>query len=181
MLMTTTIRIELKSVKVDLKASHETYHYSAKLYADGRHVADVSNLGRGGADVVDRLGRGVSREDLDLIAQRISREHPPMNLSEPGEAPSMTEDTLEATCHRLVNAFLVRRELRKDLRRHLLYYEQGLPQEGERAELKMLVVNDAKGHTLARLRDYARGRHPGCYILNDQDEDEALVAYQRLA
>lgn len=44
------MKLELKSIQYNAALSEETYAYSAKLYADGKHVADVANRGHGGCD-----------------------------------------------------------------------------------------------------------------------------------
>ena len=44
------MKLELKSIKHSAFASEETHCFEAKLYADGKHIATVSNDGHGGAD-----------------------------------------------------------------------------------------------------------------------------------
>lgn len=44
------MNIEFKSIKTLASLSEETACYTAKLYIDGKYVADVSNHGHGGCD-----------------------------------------------------------------------------------------------------------------------------------
>lgn len=44
------MNIEFKSIKTLASLSEETACYTAKLYIDGKYVADVSNRGHGGCD-----------------------------------------------------------------------------------------------------------------------------------
>ena len=44
------MRIELKNIKTNTRASRETFHFSATVYVDGKRVSTVENDGRGGPD-----------------------------------------------------------------------------------------------------------------------------------
>ncbi len=44
------MKLELKNIQHNAALSDETNAYSAKLYKDGKHVADVANRGQGGCD-----------------------------------------------------------------------------------------------------------------------------------
>lgn len=52
------MRLELKNVKVAESLSEETTAYTARLYADGKPVADCSNHGQGGPDMYYPCGSG---------------------------------------------------------------------------------------------------------------------------
>jgi hypothetical protein len=44
------MRVELKNIKTNARASRETFHFSATVYVDGKRVSTVENDGRGGPD-----------------------------------------------------------------------------------------------------------------------------------
>lgn len=44
------MKIELKNIKTNLRASRETFYFSATVYVDGAPVSTVENDGRGGPD-----------------------------------------------------------------------------------------------------------------------------------
>lgn len=46
----TPMKLELKSITVNMRLSEETNCYAAKLYLDGKLVAEVRNHGHGGPD-----------------------------------------------------------------------------------------------------------------------------------
>src|SRR5690606_40643731 len=94
------IQIELKSIKVNQRLSEETFNYSAKLYADGKHIADIGNDGHGGADRILSLGKNITWEDYRAVEARITAEHPKEDLLGNG---TLHDASLEGVCHMLVD------------------------------------------------------------------------------
>lgn len=175
-----TIKIELKSIKVDRRASEETTAYSAKLFVDGRHVCDVANSGTGGADRMIGCGKGLdygqSSRLYDEACRRVAAEMPKQNLADPGEPENLADDSMDFLCARLVGDFEIAKTMAKDLRRNLLFYASGLPGEGATAPLMAIRMDSGIVDAAGRVR----AKHPDAWILNEHDEAQALEAYKRM-
>lgn len=183
--MTTPVTIELKSIKVDNRLSRGTYAYSAKLLVDGVHICDVGNDGNGGADRFLGPAKGLDYREAsrlyDEASARVAAEYPQQNLADPGEAPNMVADSLEFLCARLVEDHLLLKAMIKDMKRNVLFFADGLPGADAKAPLKMYRIDAPKGHGPDRLIAHIRAQNPKAYILNEQSESDAAIAYRRMS
>ena len=175
------IAIELKSIRVDQRASRGTHSYSAKLFVDGRHVADVGNDGNGGADRLLAPGRGIAYGDAvrmyDEASKRVVAELPKQDLADPGEEPRMVDDSLEYLCARIVSRHLLGKDLARLLKRQVAYYQDGVPAPGARASLFAYRLDRPLETIAARIRLEA----PNAAILNEMETEAAIDAYSRSA
>lgn len=112
-------RIELRRIEVHVGLSEETPAYTAKLFVDGEHFADVSNGGHGGCDML-RFVDGQSHETFKALDERVAAEYPPHDCH------GMTlEESVEMMCHGLVWEHVDQRKLRAKLGRKVLVTRDG--------------------------------------------------------
>ena len=175
------IAIELKSIRVDQRASRGTHCYSAKLLVDGRHVADVGNDGNGGADRFLGAGKGIAYGDAvrlhDEAARRVVAELPQQDLADAGEEPRLVDDSLEYLCARIVSRHLLGKDLARILKSRVAYYEDGVPAAGAKAPLFACRLDGPVERIAARIRLAA----PKAAILNEMETGAAIDAYERSA
>ncbi len=127
--MTTKPKIELKNIKVHLGLSEETPAYTAKLYVDSAHFADVKNDGHGGNDYVypplkknSRVGAiHFDNEELKHLEALIAATYPSHKF---GDGMTL-EASLEGVCHDLVWKHVDERNLRSRLSRTVFTLEDG--------------------------------------------------------
>ena len=173
------IDIALKSVKVDNRASEETYAYSAKLMLDGVHVCDVANDGRGGCDRMVGAGKGKEYGEslrlYDEISRRVPLEMPKQNLADPGEPENLVDDSLDFLCARLVTRNILSKQAARDVKRKVLFFQDGLPAEGAKAPIYAFRLEGDPATIYARIR----AKHPNAWILNEHTPDEMVTAYER--
>lgn len=106
------MKLELKAIKYAAFASEETHCYSAKLFVDGKHVADVSNDGHGGADYTYwKDGAHVTEKQVDAWLKENRKPYDPI-----GDGKCVIHCDVEIECGNLVNAFLTDREVNKAMR-----------------------------------------------------------------
>lgn len=171
------VKIQLKSIKVHLALSQETYAYYAKLYADDRYIADVGNAGCGGADRVLKYAPGVTAIDFEEIKQRVAAEHPKEKLFD--DRDELYDADIEGICHKLVSDHLDAKELRRLTKNKVVFFKDGVPAEGTTADLFTAGVNLKAGETIPQITQRVKAQHPNCFVLNDLPEWEALTAYKR--
>lgn len=198
---------ELKKVKHFGAMSRETYCYTAKLYLDGEHVADVENEGHGGCDLqrwtsdearrralaaVDRMTAipKAPEEKAEAIRQRIMRlvrlgdddYHAGMcELSDDDLIArhfdvldiSVMDHDIESICVDLMNDHLMREDLRKLMRKRVLYVTKD-------SETDMCMTGPARN---AEERDRIAeivSAWPSIYkVLNLLPIDDAMEIYRR--
>ena len=160
--MTYKPKIKLKSVQVHLGLSEETPAYTAKLFVEGAHFADVRNYGHGGCDYVDALkGKEKNfRGRLKYLEGWIRDTYPETDMSE-YDLPPMKE-SLESVCHGLVWLHVDRRNLRSTLSRNLMVLDDGK------------VYAYTKRGDLGVMRGALEAKRPDATILNDLPFDEAF-------
>jgi len=114
------MKFELKSLSLNLKLSEETPSYSAKVYLDGKYLADVSNHGHGGPDNVyfsDDYLRDANR--LEDLNKKIGEFFPIHKYEIDGEDHSFPEN-LEIICHGLVWDADAKKRLKRELKTKVL-------------------------------------------------------------
>lgn len=164
-------KIELKSVQVHLGLSEETPAYTAKLFVDGTHFADVSNDGHGGGDYVyppKSEGNGAIHFNDDRLAdleKRIGDTYPEH------ECNGMTfKESLECVCHGLVWLHVDQKRFRGDLSRKVLMLDGGKMYHWKK-----------NGRTTEAVVMLVQKKHPDATILNAlpfQEAWDAVVALE---
>ena len=120
------MKFELKNVKHAEFASKETPCYQATLYIDGKRTAQVSNDGQGGCDMVHPV------EPITENRQRLqaAEEHlaglPPIvaDFKNDDGSPFSYAQSLETECGRLLDEWLLKRDIKKALKR-IVYVHTG--------------------------------------------------------
>lgn len=111
------MRLELRSIKVLLRASEETHCYEARLYRDGKCIANVSNDGHGGADRVYPVGE-MTYEGLREIDRHLAETLPPIT----GYGMEIPE-SLETWCAGQVERHLAAKEFARKTARAILFID----------------------------------------------------------
>lgn len=162
------MKLELKALDVHTRMSEETWNYSASLYLDGKHVADVGNHGTGGPDNFYPKP-GQPRDLLDRINAHLAATNPPAFEIEGKPYPV----DLEIWCGERINERVALLDMRRNLRRAILFVRPG----------KGLMESRYKGVrtiTAVHLAEW-RKSHPGIVPLNDMPEADALKVYREQA
>lgn len=108
------MKIELKNIKYAEFASEETHCFEGKLYVNGKHVADLSNDGHGGADYVYwKDGAAVTEKQVN---EWIKANVAPSVIEFGDREPMTIEPNLEIFCGNAVNDFLTERQVNKAMR-----------------------------------------------------------------
>ncbi|BCH11972.1 hypothetical protein MesoLj131c_62300 [Mesorhizobium sp. 131-3-5] len=167
--MTTAHTFELKAISYNSRLSEETSCYSAKLYMDGKHIADVGNRGHGGCDEQ----HPINRFDLDALNLEIKATYPKTVF----HGMEFDQD-LESICGDLLSRYLTLRDIRRPMGKAIVFLAKGdAIAEGVRTmKYKVTMTPEMKAQAIANVN----ARYPGALILNDMTDDEimALVAAQ---
>ena len=157
------MKIELKNININQSMSEETYCYSAKLIADGKHIADVMNRGHGGPDEV-RAKAGC--EEALAAAEAHCKTLPPIH----SHGVTLPMD-LELVCGELVSEHLVKRDMQRALKTKILVKEpSGRIMEWRFKGCKQITQNHI---------DAIKAKVPeGSVILNELPEATALAIYR---
>jgi hypothetical protein len=113
------MKLELKNLKHSKFASHETHCFEAKLYVNGVFSATLSNNGQGGSNYVWwEKGVPISEEQVeDYLAKNVdTMSHRPEEWKE-----LASPFCLEFWVGDEVNLLLATRELKKDLKKKILF------------------------------------------------------------
>ena len=156
--MTTKPTVELKKIEVHVGLSDETPAYTAKLYVNGEHFADVSNQGHGGCDMTyPPKGEEKGFQDRFVAMDKLVGETYPQH--DFGDYPPMDE-CLEVLCHNAVWEHVERRNFRSKLSRKVLVRRDG-------------NVYEIKGKKSAPLMDAAVKKYGEENVLNKMDFEAA--------
>lgn len=126
--------ILLKSIDLHVGLSEETPAYTAKVYVDGEHFADVSNSGHGGCDMVyppkggshaAPASQACFRSNLENLEERIAATYPGHDYDFGGDAEGHMEESLEGLCHAQAWESVERRNLKSQLSRKIMMVEDG--------------------------------------------------------
>jgi len=166
---TLPFKIELRAIEHIARASEETYCYAAKVYVDGKHVADVSNDGHGGCDH-QHPAKGYTHKDIEALNKRIAETYPPAFEIKGKPHPS----DLEIVCGELVTAWLIGKAMAKDLKRSVLFVTP------EQPGLRQISLRQkGQQYLLKTMCDHVKGKYPGAKILNLLPHDVALALYKK--
>lgn len=117
--MTTKPTIELKSIEISASLSEETPAYTAKLFVDGKHFADVSNHGHGGPDNYHFVG-GNTWDSFKALEERVKATYPKTKYGD-----MELEQSVECLCHGIAFRHVEMRNFRSTLSRKVLIAKDG--------------------------------------------------------
>lgn len=163
-----TMNLELRGVKYAAFASEETACFEATLYADGKPVVIVSNDGHGGCDDYAPI-RGdypAMRVALDRLSAHVA------TLPEEDVYGTMMKPTLEMVVARLLDQYLMAKDLRAKLKRYVLFTKAN--------EAGIFQIKAAAASAPGFWERFAV-KYPGAVVLNRLSEAEALAVYGRAA
>ena len=176
--------ILLKSIDLDVGLSDETPAYTARLFVDGEHFADVSNSGHGGCDMVYPPKGETQKGFYDRVKEledRIKATYPGHDYDYGpivkdfdeaaeiiGDAKGHMDESLEGLCHVQAWESVERRNLKSRLSR------------------KVVMVKDGKVYSIAGKKspaqiDRVAERYPEATILNSLSFDDAFVLFKEHA
>ncbi len=165
MLATSMKKIELRKVSFNTALSEETSAYSAQVWVDGRHFADVSNHGTGGCDMF-HPAKGLTHSELQTLNSEIKETYP-KRLSETG---ANYDADLESVCGELLMKHLESHDLKRLLRRTIAFV---VPAKKGVLSFKGKHEGVSRAHLVTEtLRKY-----PGAKVLNNLPFDEALALF----
>lgn len=162
------MKIELKSIKVHLGLSEETYAYTATLYVDGKKAIEVSNQGHGGCD----HQHSINGADVDAIDNWCKCNLPKWG-SEFDDEGDIHDTTLEMWCSNQVALHLTRQDMKRHFKRHPVFI---MNEDGKHGLFEMKFKGVRKYNS--RMAAIVRERHPTATILNELPEDVALGLYR---
>ncbi len=172
--MTQRPNIELRNIDVHVGLSEETPAYTAKLFVDGKHFADVSNQGHGGPDMVyspEGIGKGywIGDEILKTLNDRVAASYPveDLDVGIHGKTIKFTEN-LETICHGLVWEHVDKRNLKSRLSRKIFIMDK---------DEKIYTI---KGKKSPRLIEAIAKRYPDAIILNTLAFEEAWTLWRKI-
>jgi len=161
------VKIELKKLKLYPALSEETQAYSAAIFLDGRHIADVHNDGHGASDNVMPKAP-FTYDQLLALEKRIATEYPPLKSSITGEHLPYT---LEMLCGDLIHRAGVEKRLARAMKSKIVAIIDGTLSEFSFKGMKVLSPALSAQLTPAILR-----KHPAAKLLNTLPLDEAVDA-----
>ena len=118
------MKLEMKSIKHSAFASQETYCYEGYVYIDGKKAIYVSNDGHGGADrqyTEDRVPHTTIRE----VDEWCKKNLPKWKMSSDGDDPKEYDTDFEMWCHNQVTKFIRRKDLKRDLNKCVIFFQDG--------------------------------------------------------
>ena len=163
------MKIELRKIEYFERGSEETSCYAAKVYVDGKHVADVSNDGHGGCDY-QHPAKGFNHAYLVELEKRIAAEFPAPFEIEGKPVPA----DLESVCGDLLTEALIAKDLKRSLGRQLLFVTKDKP--GVRC---LSLSQRGKKFPVETVAAHIRGKYPDATILNTLPLPEALAIYRK--
>lgn len=151
---------ELRAISFNERLSEETNCYAAKLYMDGKHIADVSNHGHGGADIQ----RGVNGFDIDALNREINATWPKVDL---GDGVTVDND-LELICGDLLDKWVTLRSVKRPFSKKILFLAAD---ESAAKGFRCIPYTAAnKDRVIAHIE----AKYPGARILNDMTDEQIL-------
>lgn len=163
--------IVLKNIKHAASLSRETYAYTATVYVDGKRLYAVSNDGHGGGDMISPATRGgaMDWQAYRELEKRIGATYPKWGGKFADDGVDDMDQNLEMVCHDLVTDWLIRKDLKSQLRRKLTYIRDGQVYE---CSGKLKVAD------IPRIRKMATWAKDVVF-LNEMPFEEALKAWRK--
>lgn len=167
------MKIELRKIHHSAQLSEETNAYTAQIWIDGKHVADVKNDGRGGCDFHYPVAP-FTRADIEKVEARIKAEFPPVDMSKYGLDPHPA--SLESVCGDLLDTHLVEKDLKRLMRGKVLFLVDGEVRHVGLKGVRSLTPEQVEKGAASVLRKY-----PTAKILNTMPLAEAVAAFKKFA
>jgi hypothetical protein len=161
------MKLELKAIRYHERLSEETSCYTADLYCNGVHIANVGNRGQGGPDEVHPVS-AASRTAVDQ-AEAYCKTLP--NRSSEYFPDGWPMD-LEGWCGEQLDAYLANKDFTKAIASKVLMIE-----DGKLMESKFRGVRRIEPKHIA----HVAAKYPGAVILNTLPVAEAFALYRRQA
>jgi hypothetical protein len=163
------MKLELKNIKYFEAGSEETHCYRATLYVDGKRFAVVSNAGHGGPDNLDpwspQQRGGDFRKRVNEIEEWLKENGKQSKYEYDGEK---SRYDLEMTCGDLLTDHLLGSDLKRALKKKVLFVKDG----------KVFEVR-LQGQSMATATKLVAKHHgTGAVVLNTLPFDEALCIYR---
>lgn len=173
--MSTKPTIELKKARELKSVSEETPCYSAQLWVDGKHFANVSNHGQGGPDMAEPASgpRNDAKfwDEWKALDTLVAETFPAIDVSDmygkPAGSETMTQ-SLELLCHTLLGEAQIAATLKRDLARQIIFTKS--------SDGALYTIPKKKGPE-AQIVAALKARDPGTRILNEMPFAEALQIY----
>lgn len=168
------MKLQLKSIKYTEWMSEETLCFSANLWVDGKPFAEVSNNGRGGAHRIQmhpksEFGKTLKQTSFYSRLKEVEAYCAAMpDLPPCGSFPDGVFMNLELWCNFEVHAWLLRRDMKRKLKSHVLYQIEG--QDG----LYQTKYYPSKTDGSWTVFGSEKRR-----ILNDMSEADALAIFEK--
>ena len=157
------MRIELRKVEYSAQLSEETAAFSAEIWIDSCRAGHARNHGQGGPTLISpaSLGQRLDDHGKTLPTETIA-----------GEPPFVVQPDGEWIVGRLLTDWILRRDLRRDLRNRALYTRTDKPGLFRTSVLKPVQLEQVLG------TPEVRQRWSVAVFLNQVPEDEALRLYR---
>lgn len=164
------IKIELRKVKHLKSLSEETPAYTAQLWVDGAHFADVSNHGQGGCDEQhaprgSKLSGAAFHDELRKISALVAAQYPKIDCSTFG-GKGMLDRDLDTVCHELIEQQALAKSVTRDLQKKVMFVK---PEDGKVYGIK--VANEVERTQTCLFLTQHKGVKK---ILNMMPLDEAI-------
>lgn len=159
--------ITLKSVKVHLFSSEETYCFEASVYVDGKYFCKATNRGHGGPDNYFDFADGGhhNEEALSDLEKRIKEVYPIKEF----HGLEMSESLESLVCEE-VNKFLTRRDMKRSMKKGILAHRL---EDGQILEWKVGPKRD-RGSLLDALKERFKEHE----WFDDMSEDRQLELWR---
>jgi hypothetical protein len=165
-----TLNLELRSIQFNELMSEETNNYAAKLYLDGKHIANVGNDGHGGCDRQYPV-KPFTDFDLRALNALICSTYPTTEL---GEGLGSVPTDLEMVCNDLLTNWITIKQARAWCRKAVLFLapNDNIEELGGYRQIK-----PKRGYALTpeladRIRADLTKKYPGVKIVNDMTDDQ---------
>ena len=118
------MKLEMKSIKHSVFASQETYCYEGYVYIDGKKAIYVSNDGHGGADR-QYTESNFPHTTIREVDEWCKKNLPKWKMSSDGDDPKEYDTDFEMWCHNQVTKFIRRKDLKRDLNKCVIFFQDG--------------------------------------------------------
>lgn len=173
------MEFSVKNVKTLEAASTDSLCFEASLYIDGKRVAIVSDDGRGGCCEI----RPLTKQDVAKIdrARQWVKDNPITVVTDMKNTDGSVftyDKSLEDIITELVTDHSVLKIVKqriKQLRKKVYFITNG-ELRGCSAKISPAELDEKDSWVRKRLAE----KYPGCVIINDLTEDEAVAAYREI-
>jgi len=167
------MKIELRKVSHSKSLSEETPAYSAQVWIDGSHFANVTNHGTGGPDdfspAIGRYNDETFWTRLKAVEEQVAKDYPPMTYTAAGETHSFPA-SLESVCQDLLYQRDLEKTIARDLKRKVMWQKDG----------KVWQVTIRKGQDVATLIAAVKQKHGIGRTLNEMEPAAVAAVFRAL-